>query len=62
MTSHSDLKDLLPEVEVLAPVYKTVVESSELLLKHRYPGVVGIRRTSSGLWAGTVITEKGKIK
>lgn len=58
----SDLKNLMPKVEVLPPVFKTVVESSELLLKHRHPGVVGIRRTPTGQWTGTLITEKVESK
>lgn len=56
--SHPDLKDLFPEVKVVPCNWKTVYEPTELLLKHRHPGVVGIRRTSSGQWAGTVITER----
>lgn len=58
--SHPDLRDLFPEVEVVPCDFKTVYESSEMLLKYRHPGVVGIRPTSNGQWAGTVITERVK--
>lgn len=60
--SHPDLKDLMPKVEMVPAEYNTVTEPSEMLLKHRHPGVVGIRRTPSGQWAGTLITEKVESK
>lgn len=52
----------LPEVRLVEGDFKAVYENSELLLKHRHPGVVGIRRLTSGLWTGTVISEKGESK
>lgn len=52
----------LPEVTTVDVDYKSVYANSELLLKHRNPGVVGIRQLPTGSWTGTVISEKGESK
>lgn len=55
--SHPNLRELLPEVSETSVNYVRVVSFSEIALKHRYPNVVGVHRTKTGQWAGTLIVE-----
>lgn len=54
----SRIVEALPEVEEINAHLTVVFATSELQLKARNPGVIGVRKVKEvkGLWTGTVIT------